>query len=68
MTLDNLITVKELSAHLKISIPTIYRKLSSGELKSIKVGKRTLFREQDIQEYLNCCEFGEYICNQKEVV
>ena len=39
----------------------------TGDLKSIKIGKRTLFREQDIQEYLNNCEFGEYICNQEEV-
>jgi excisionase family DNA binding protein len=67
MPLEKLMSIRELADYLRISKSNLYRKLQDGEIRSIKVGGRTLFREQDIQEYLNNCEFGEYICNQEEV-
>lgn len=67
MPLEQLMSIRELADYLRISKSNLYRKLQDGEIRSIKVGGRTLFREQDIQEYLNNCEFGEYICNQEEV-
>lgn len=36
-----LLTVQETAEYLKCSIPTVYRRIASGELKAYKLGKNT---------------------------
>ncbi|HCS10992.1 MAG TPA: DNA-binding protein [Clostridiales bacterium] len=55
MGLDNLpdiITVKELAEFLKISVSTIRRAISSGELKSFKAGKNVRIEKESVMEWL----------------
>ncbi len=38
---SHLLTVQETAEYLKCSIPTVYRRIASGELKAYKLGKNT---------------------------
>ena len=37
---------------LRISRPTLYRLINEGELKPVKIGKRTLFEEKELQRFI----------------
>lgn len=55
MGLDNLpdiITIKELAEFLKISVSTIRRAISSGELISFKAGKNVRIEKESVMEWL----------------
>jgi excisionase family DNA binding protein len=47
--MDDLLTVEEASAKLKIAPKTLRDWLRTGKLPGVKLGKRWLIREQDLQ-------------------
>lgn len=48
----DLMTIKEASAFLTISVPTIYSKVSRKELPYMKQGKRLYFSKTELMTYL----------------
>ncbi len=51
--MERLMSVKELASHLGIAVVTIYGWCSKGRLPLVKVGRRTMFRERDIERWLD---------------
>jgi len=49
---EKLLTIKEAADFLKLSVPTMYSKVSRGELPVMKRGKRLYFSEKELLEYL----------------
>ena len=49
---EQLLTIKEASDFLKLSVPTIYSKVSKGELPVMKRSKRLYFSSSELMEYL----------------
>ncbi len=50
--MPQLVSVQSAAAQLGLSIWTIYRWASTGYLKSIRLGRRRLFDEADLQEFV----------------
>ncbi len=48
-----LLTVKEAGARLRISKATLYKIIKSGEIKPVKIGKRTLFTEEELNRFID---------------
>jgi excisionase family DNA binding protein len=49
---DKLYTVAETAQLLHISRGNLYRLIAEGKLKPIKLGKRTLFSEQELEAFI----------------
>ena len=49
---DEILTIKELSAYLKISEKTVYRLLSKGEIPAFKVGTAWRFTKEAIDLWI----------------
>ena len=49
---SELITIKQAAEFLSLSVPTIYSKVSKGELPFMKVSKRLYFSREDLTEYV----------------
>ncbi len=47
------LTRKEVQTNYKISLGTIHRLMRSGQLRFIKVGRKTLFRVEDVESVLS---------------
>jgi len=47
-----MLSVKEVSAALNISVSGVYRLLNAGELQHLKVGARTLFERRELESYI----------------
>jgi excisionase family DNA binding protein len=50
---DTLYTVEETMSKLKISRAGLYRLISNGKLKSVKLGGRTLIKESDLSRFID---------------
>ena len=50
---DQLLTVAEVSAAMRVSNMTIYRLIKSGQLAAVRVGKNYRIRESDVDRYLS---------------
>ncbi len=50
--LDKLLTVQEAADFLNLTVPTIYSKVSRGELPYMKRSKRLYFSRQELTAYL----------------
>ncbi len=50
--MDKLISRKELAQQLSVSIATIDRMVARKELPALRIGKRILFEEKAIAEFL----------------
>lgn len=50
--LDKLLSIQETATFLNLSIPTIYSKVSKGELPVMKRSKRLYFSRIELTEYL----------------
>lgn len=57
LTTDNLITPKELTSILNISMATVYRLVDSRKIPFFKVGGRLRFCKTDIDRYLKGVRF-----------
>ncbi|OCB52982.1 hypothetical protein A5722_25545 [Mycobacterium vulneris] len=51
-------TVEETMERLRIGRMTTYRLINSGELRSVKVGRRRLVPEQAIADYIDALDSG----------
>ncbi len=51
-------TVQDLMDTLRISRPTLYRMLKAGQLKPVRIGKRTLFDPADIRGLIEEAKTG----------
>ena len=51
-TQDKFLSTQEAAAFLRISVPTLYSKVSLGELPVMKQGNRLYFSESDLTDYL----------------
>lgn len=49
---EQLLTIKEASDFLKLSVPTLYSKVSRNELPYMKQGKRLYFSSTELMEYV----------------
>ena len=49
---EQLLTIQQAAAYLSLTVPTLYRKVSKGELPAIKQGKRLYFSCIELLEYL----------------
>ena len=49
---EQLLTIKEAAQFLKLTVPTIYSKVSKGELPVMKRGKRLYFSSTELMEYI----------------
>lgn len=52
MTMDRLLTAKEVAEYLNVKPITVRRKAQSGEIPSIKIGHRLRFDKQQIERWL----------------
>ncbi len=52
MSLDNLLTVKEVSALLRVSPQTLYKMLEQGIIPALRVGNQWRFERQRVMEWL----------------
>jgi excisionase family DNA binding protein len=50
--MEKLYTVIETMELLRISRPTLYRFIKSGQLVPLKMGKKTLFTESELDRFL----------------
>jgi excisionase family DNA binding protein len=51
--MDNLISVEQAAQRLGVSFWTVYRLARSGRLASIRLGRRRLFQEQDLERLIS---------------
>lgn len=49
----NFLTKEETASKLKISVTTLYCMINNGKITRYKVGNRTLFSENEINDYLS---------------
>jgi len=49
---EQLLTIQEASDFLKLSVPTLYSKVSRNELPYMKQGKRLYFSSKELMEYV----------------
>ena len=45
-------TIEEARERLRVSRPTLYLKIASGELKSFKIGRRRFITEEAIDQFI----------------
>jgi excisionase family DNA binding protein len=57
--IEKLLTVQDLMDTLRISRPTLYRMLKAGQLKPVRIGKRTLFDPADIRGLIQEAKTGK---------
>lgn len=50
---DELLTIEEVTARLKVSSMTVYRYIKSGKLVAYKLEQKLRIKESDLVEYLN---------------
>ena len=50
--LDDLMTLAEVAAYLRLSKDTVYRMASGGKLPASKVGSQWRFRRDDVDQWL----------------
>lgn len=62
-----LLSVKEVSTALGISVSGVYRLIDAGELHRLKVGGRTLFERRELERYIAACRAaGADACPEAE--
>lgn len=74
-TTEQLLTVQQAAEFLNLTVPTIYSKVSKGELPVMKRSKRLYFSKKELIEYLKAgrkktnaeieAEAHEYLINKK---
>lgn len=73
---ERLLTIKEASEFLSLAVPTLYSKVSKGELPVMKKGKRLYFSDSELIAYLKTgrkknsddllCEVENFLTSQKK--
>jgi len=50
--MEKLYTLKETTGILKVSRATLYRLINRGLLRAVKIGKKTLFSEEELKNFI----------------
>lgn len=50
---SEVLTLKEVAAFLKLSVPTVKKYINSGELKSSRVGRFWRVQKDDLIDFIN---------------
>jgi excisionase family DNA binding protein len=50
------LTIAETAAHLRLGKRTVERLIATGELRSVKIGRRRLVRPEEADRYLRLAE------------
>lgn len=50
--MDKLLTTQELAEKLSVPITWIYSRTSNGQLPTIKLGRYCMFREKDVEDFI----------------
>ena len=50
--MDNLLSVEQAAQRLGVSFWTVYRMARTGRLASVRIGRRRLFAEADLEELI----------------
>ncbi len=56
--MENLLSVQQAAERLGVSFWTVYRMARSGRLASIRLGRRRLFSERDLEELIRATRDG----------
>ncbi len=51
--MDKIYTIEEVSIIVKIPVPTLYKHLTRGKLKGVKLGRHWRITESNLKEYLS---------------
>jgi excisionase family DNA binding protein len=51
-----MLTPAEVAVELRVSAPTIYRRIAAGELKAVRVGGQLRIDRDDLERYLHAAE------------
>ena len=57
--MEKLFTTKEVMEMLKISRATLYRYIEKGWLKPVKLGRKTMFTEEELEKFMKKLKSGE---------
>jgi excisionase family DNA binding protein len=52
---QQLLSVVEAAERLNISAYTLYGWVSQGRVRSVKLGRRRMFRPEDLEDFINGC-------------
>ncbi len=58
LLMDTLYTVEQAAHRLGVSVWTVYRLARTAQLASIRLGRRRLFAERDLEELVNRTRVG----------
>ncbi len=50
---DEILTIQELSDHLKVPVSTLYKLVREGSIPSFKVGKHWRFQKKEIDRWIS---------------
>ena len=57
--MDRLYTIKETYELLKVSRAKLYLLIKDGSLKPVKIGKKTIFKESELNRFIEELEWKE---------
>lgn len=50
--MTELLTLKEAAARLRVSVRTVQRLMASGQLRPVRIGRRTLLTDKECEAFL----------------
>jgi excisionase family DNA binding protein len=53
MSIEEILSIKEVSDYLKIPVSTVYKLVQEGKVPAIKIGKHWRFMKKDIDHLFN---------------
>jgi excisionase family DNA binding protein len=51
-TVHKMLTPAEVAVELRVSAPTIYRRIQAGELKAVRIGGQLRIDREDLERFL----------------
>lgn len=50
--MEKLYTIKEVAEMLRVSKVTLYRMMRDGKIQTVKMGRKTLFKESELNRFI----------------
>jgi putative molybdopterin biosynthesis protein len=57
--MEKLYTIKEVAEMLRVSKVTLYRMMKDGKIQTVKLGRKTLFTEEELDRFIESLKKGE---------
>lgn len=64
--MGQLLTVEDVSKKLSIPKSSVYKKVESGELPCVKLGRKIRFSESEVEEYLRRCKRNHSLLTRRK--